>query len=79
MLQVGPVEVWVKPLHDGSRAVGLFNREQGTIPIKIKLKDLGLGSHAAVRDLWEHKDLSPISDMLSVDVGEHGVVFLKLH
>ena len=79
VLQVGPVEVWVKPLHDGSRAVGLFNREQGTIPIKISLKDLGLGSHASVRDLWEHKDLPPISDVLSVDVGEHGVVFLKLH
>jgi alpha-galactosidase len=79
VLQVGPVEVWVKPLHDGSRAVGLFNREQGTIPIEINLKDLGLGSHANVRDLWDHKDLPPISDMLSIDVGEHGVVFLKLH
>jgi alpha-galactosidase len=79
VLQIGPVEVWVKPLHDGSRAVGLFNREQGTIPIKISLKDLGLGSHATVRDLWEQKDLPPISGMLSVDVGEHSAVFLKLH
>ncbi len=79
VLQVGPVEVWVKALHDGSRAVGLFNREQGTIPIKISLKDLGLGSHATVRDLWEQKDLPPISGMLSVDVGEHSAVFLKLH
>jgi alpha-galactosidase len=79
VLQIGPVEVWAKPLHDGSRAVGLFNREQGTIPIKISLKDLGLRSHATVRDLWEHKDLPPISDTLSADVGEHGVVFLKLH
>lgn len=78
VLQIGPVEVWVKPLHDGSKAVGLFNREQGIIPVKISLKDLGLGSRAAVRDLWEHKDLPPVSDMLSADVGEHGVVFLRL-
>ena len=79
VLQVGPVEVWVKPLHDGSKAVGLFNREQGIIPVQISLKDLGLGSHVTVRDLWEHKDLPPVSDMLSADVGEHSVVFLKLH
>jgi alpha-galactosidase len=77
--QVGPVEVWVKPLHDGSKAVGLFNREQGIIPVQISLKDLGLGSHVTVRDLWEHKDLPPVSEMLSADVGEHSVVFLKLH
>jgi alpha-galactosidase len=79
VLQVGPVEVWLKPLHDGSKAVGLFNREQGIIPVQISLKDLKLGSHATVRDLWEHKDLPPISEILSADVGEHGVVFLKLH
>jgi alpha-galactosidase len=79
VLQVGPVEVWVKPLHDGSKAVGLFNREQGIIPVQISLKELGLGSHATVRDLWEHKDLPPVSEMLSADVGEHDVVFLRLH
>ena len=79
VLQVGPVEVWVKPLHDGSKAVGLFNREQGIIPVQISLKKLGLGSHATVRDLWEHKDLPPVSEMLSADVGEHSVVFLRLH
>jgi alpha-galactosidase len=69
----------VKPLHDGSKAVGLFNREQGIIPVQIGLKDLGLESHVTVRDLWEHKDLPPVSEMLSADVGEHCVVFLKLH
>lgn len=79
VLQVGPVEVWVKPLYDGSKAVGLFNREQGIIPVQISLSKLGLGSHASIRDLWEHKDLPPVTEMLSVEVGEHGVVFLKLH
>jgi alpha-galactosidase len=76
--QIGPVEVWMKPLADGSKAVGLFNREQGIIPVKVSLKDLGLGQDATARDLWEHKDLGSIKDTLSADVGEHGVVFLKL-
>lgn len=77
--QIGPVEVWVKPLADGSKAVGLFNREQGSIPVKVSLKDLGLGPAASARDLWEHKDLGSVKDVLSADVGEHGAIFLKLH
>jgi alpha-galactosidase len=76
--QIGPAEVWVKPLADGSKAVGLFNREQGVIPIKVSLKELGLGPEATARDLWEHKDLGSIKETLSVDVGEHAVVFLRL-
>jgi alpha-galactosidase len=76
--QIGPTEVWVKPLADGSKAVGLFNREQGIIPVKVSLKDLGLGPEATARDLWEHKDLGSIKETLSVDVGEHAVVFLRL-
>ena len=46
--------------------------------IKVNLKDLGLGPDATARDLWEHKDLGSIKNTLSADVGEHGVVFLKL-
>src|SRR6185437_10827897 len=32
----GPNVVWMKPLADGSKAVGLFNREQGTINIRVR-------------------------------------------
>ena len=76
--QIGPVEIWMRPLADGSKAVGIFNREQGVIPVKISLKDLGLGAEATVRDLWKHKDLGSIKNALSYDVGEHGTLFLKL-
>jgi alpha-galactosidase len=77
--QIGPVEVWMKPLADGSKAVGLFNREQGVVPVKVSLKELGLGPSATARDLWAHKDLGTVKETLSAEVGEHGVVFLKLH
>jgi alpha-galactosidase len=76
--QIGPVEVWMKPLADGSKAVGLFNREQGVVPVKVSLKELGLGPSAAARDLWAHKDLGTVKETLSAEVGEHSVVFLKL-
>jgi len=36
----GPVEVWAKPLADGSVAVGLFNKGLSTIPIDVSLREL---------------------------------------
>lgn len=55
--QVGPLEVWTKPLGDGSKAVGLFNKEQGTLPITVYFRDIGLSKTNCVRDLWAKKDL----------------------
>ena len=31
--QEGPLEVWMKPLADGSKAIGLFNRGDGPMPV----------------------------------------------
>jgi alpha-galactosidase len=73
----GPLEIWVKPLADGSKAVGLFNREQSTINITVKFSQTGIGDRAAVRDLWARKDLGVFDGSYSVGVVEHGVVMLK--
>jgi alpha-galactosidase len=74
----GPLEIWVKPLADGSKAVGLFNREQSTIKITVKFSQIGIGGRAAVRDLWERKDLGVFDGSYSADVVEHGVVMIKV-
>jgi alpha-galactosidase len=74
----GPLEIWMKPLADGSKAVGLFNREQSTIKITVKFSQIGIGDRAAVRDLWTRKDLGVFSGSYSADVVEHGVVMIKV-
>jgi alpha-galactosidase len=74
----GPLEIWMKPLGDGSRAVGLFNRGESTLKINLDFKSVGAPTSATLRDLWEHKDLGTASGSYAADVPKHGVVMLKL-
>ncbi|HZT71078.1 MAG TPA: glycoside hydrolase family 27 protein [Terriglobia bacterium] len=74
----GPLEIWIKPLADGSKAVGLFNREQSTIRITVKFSDIGIGERATVRDLWARRDLGTFTGSYSADVEHHGVVLIKV-
>ena len=76
--QEGPLEIWLKPLADGSKAVGLFNRGDGVAPMTVHFKDVGVGETAAVRDLWAHKDLGTFKDSYTADVPHHGVVLVKI-
>jgi alpha-galactosidase len=76
--QEGPLEVWAKPLADGSIAVGLFNRGESSNPITISFKDLGVHGSAKVRDLWKHKDLGSFSESYLEEVPRHGAVLLKV-
>jgi alpha-galactosidase len=78
VVQEGPLVVMVKPLVDGSKAVGLFNREQGIVTATIKFSDLGLGADATVRDLWKREDLGRFNGSFTADVAEHGVVMLRI-
>jgi alpha-galactosidase len=74
----GPLEIWVKPLADSSKAVGIFNREQATIGVTLHFHDIGLGQSASVRDLWNRRDLGEFQDGYTAEVPEHGAVFLKV-
>ncbi len=75
--QEGPLEIWAKPLADGSQAVGLFNRGESVLDITLELSTLKM-AHAKARDLWEHKDLGTIQGSYTANVPKHGVIMLKL-
>lgn len=77
--QNGLLQVWMKPLADGSRAVALLNRSQAAAELGITLTRLGLGARsAAVRDLWAHADRGPVSDRVQATVPPHGVVMVRV-
>jgi alpha-galactosidase len=76
--QEGPLEVWMKPLKDGSTAVGLFNRGWGAMPVTVNFRDLGLGNSAVLRDLWAKKDLGAFQENYSAIVPQHGVVLIQV-
>jgi len=76
----GDLEVWAKQLKDGSRAVILFNRGDSEQEITAHWEDLGYPRtlSAAVRDLWEHKDLGKMTGKFSPRVAPHGVVMVTV-
>ncbi len=76
--QEGPLEIWVKPLADGSQAVGLFNRSESATKITLDFKSIGAPASAKLRDLLDHKDLGTAQNSYSAEVPKHGVVLVKV-
>jgi len=76
--QEGPFEVWMKPMADGSKVVGLFNRLRTVEEITVNFSQIGIIGEANVRDLWRKKDLGTFKNSFSVYVPSHGVVLVKI-
>lgn len=74
----GDLEVWGRPLTDGSHAVGLFNRGDAPATVTARWSDMGVSGDMAIRDLWAHADRGHSNDHYSAEVPSHGVVLLKL-
>jgi len=74
------LQVWQKPLSDGSVAVALLNVTKTSAPMFVTLEEIGLrhGETSGVRDLWNRKDLAAIKDSFKTNVEPHGVVILKI-
>lgn len=74
------LQVWQKPLNDGSVAVALLNLTRSAATIGVAMEDIGFDNNSAatVRDLWEQKNLSPATGKFSAGVPAHGVVMVKI-
>jgi alpha-galactosidase len=74
----GPLEIWVKPLADGSKAVALFNRGESELPVTVRFADVGAHGPARVGDLWARKNLGVFVNGFAASVRRHGAVLLKV-
>jgi len=74
----GPIEIWAKPLADGSKAVGIFNRQATPLTAHVDFSRAGFTGAVKARDLWLHKDLGSISSPYTVTVPGHGVLMLRV-
>ena len=86
------VQVWKKPLSDGSFALGFFYTEEfGKTPqsyfhwenekpiaFTVDLNSLGLTKSYQLRDVWQQKNLGKIKNQISMTIPHHGVKFYKL-
>jgi len=74
----GDIEIWTRPLADGAVAVGLFNRSAQPKTVTVNWRDLGLGPHAELRDVWRGVDLDAASPGFKGEIPAHGVILLRV-
>ncbi len=74
----GTQEIWARPLADGSKAVGIFNRFDWPQTIEISFRELGYKGSVKARDIWAAKDLGMLPGHYKARVPGHGVVLLRV-
>ena len=77
----GPVQIWARPLADGSTAYAIFYNGSDRTQMRgmhLHLKELGFANGAHARDIWAAKDLGVLKDDQVFTVPSHGAMLLKL-
>ena len=87
------IQVWLKPMEDGSYAAGLFNIDgYGTTPesyfrwgdekprnFEFDFASLGLKGKWKLRNVWKQKEEGVFSNFFKTSIRYHGVVMLRLY
>ncbi|HEX5180807.1 MAG TPA: glycoside hydrolase family 27 protein [Gemmatimonadaceae bacterium] len=72
------LQVWAKPLGDGSRAIALLNRSSAPAKITASFARAGLRTDSAqIRDLWQHKNLGTFARQFESVVPPHAAMLLR--
>ena len=74
----GDIEIWERPLADGSHAIGVFNvgAEDKDVDLAKYFGKLGIKSLQSMRDLWRQKDLATTDTRWTVPT--HGCKYIKV-
>lgn len=72
----GALEIWAKPLADGTVALAVFNRGDQAAAIDLQPSDAGFAHVTSLRDLWRHANLPPATR--SFDVPAHGAAMVRV-
>jgi len=80
VVQRGGLEVWRKPMSDGSIAAAFLNRTDGEAEIEVRWGELGLLDNVKllVRDLWARQDVGEAREKLARTVPAHGTGMVRL-
>lgn len=71
------IQIWVKDLADGSKAIGLFNLGEKTSKYTLDLSKIGLVGFKSIHDLWRQKDLGNFTGKFSTVIPSHGVILIN--
>ena len=70
--------VMLKPLEDGSVALGLFNLAEEPREVSAKWSELGISGKQRVRDLWRQRDAGAAEGEYQAKLARHGVILVTL-
>jgi len=76
---MGAIDVFQKPLEDGSVALAFFNRGDLPHSVSVQLDRLALGSRLALRDVWRQRNVGEFEKEFPVSVAPHDVQLYKVH
>jgi hypothetical protein len=74
----GNIQVWMKELEDGSKAVGFFNLGESDEIYTIDFQKSGFSSVKEIRDIWRQRNIPVPEKPFPVNIPAHGVVFWKI-
>ena len=71
------MQIWSRDLSDGSIAVGIFNLNDASVPVRLDsaLAKIGLDA-GTVRDLWRQKDIPTAAEYV---IPPHGVLYVRMN
>ncbi|MFO7936593.1 MAG: NPCBM/NEW2 domain-containing protein [Kiritimatiellia bacterium] len=72
------VEIWAKPMQDGSIAAGIFNRSMLTAELTLDFNILDLTGPQHIRDLWRQKDLGTFTEKFTASIHGHDVRLIRI-
>jgi len=76
---VPDLQVWAKPLRNGTHAVALLNRSAKADTISAYLARVGIHTDSAiVRDLWSHAEVGKVKGKFSALVKPHSALMLRM-
>ncbi|WP_298238964.1 putative Ig domain-containing protein [uncultured Algibacter sp.] len=76
--QKNGIEIVVKDLENGDKAIGLFNKNETEQVVTLDWETAGLSGKKNIRDVWRNKDIGEFENSFSANVRPHGVILLKI-
>lgn len=71
------LQVWIKELASGDKAVGIFNLGDKIIKNSFSLKQAGLNENYSIRDVWRQKNMTA-GNNVQLNIPAHGVLLLTI-
>lgn len=78
ILQRDGIQVWMKDMYDGSKAIGVFNMDTSYKKITVTNKELEVNSNSMVRDLWRRQYLGEFGNAFTTTIAPHGVTLIQI-